>query len=193
MMDIAEITGGGVNSEEAINGAPSGDFAIIEAGWYPADIGDVEPRENSKKTGYVVKVKATILGDKHSGRVVFGDHNIKNPSAKSQAIGLAHVGQLGKAFGIANVTTVDELRGACQIHVKVKAGEPEKGYPEPSNQIDGYLAAGAPLPKSRGKAEATPPPVPPAATQQSLPVETSAQQTEPAAAPAVKGKMPWMK
>ena len=191
MMDIAEITGGGINSDEAVNNAPSEEFALIEVGWYPAEIEDAEPKENSKKTGYLVAVKAVIMGDKHSNRVVYGNHNIQNPNPVSESIGLAELGQLGQAFGIAHVTTVNELRGKCQIHVKVKAPQPEKGYPKASNQIDGYLALGAEPPKKRATpatqgTPATPPPIP-----ETTAAPVAAPTTT--AAPAAAGKMPWQK
>jgi len=181
-MDIEEVLGGALDCEE--EAGKDDVFEIIPAGWYPADVEDTSLVENTKKTGFIVKAKSVILGDKFGGRVVYGNHNIKNPSKTSEQIGKREVGMLGLALGQAHVTTVIGLTGQCLIKVEVTPANEKKGYKE-GNAVVGYKKLGADTVEAPTKAN------PPQETAKETTGNTSTDSAPTTAASGNAPKMPW--
>lgn len=124
--------------------AATGDYSVIPEGTYPAVVKSATIENTKAGTGQYVKVRFDITGDKHAGRVVFTNLNIRNPNPKAEEIGRAQLGELARALGLATVTDTDQLIGGqCQIKLTVRTSE---AYGE-QNEVKGYKSlAGSPPP-----------------------------------------------
>ena len=122
----------------------TGDYSVIPEGTYPAVVKSATVETTKAGTGQYVKVRFDITGDKHAGRVVFTNLNIRNPNPKAEEIGRAQLGELARALGLATVTDTDQLIGGqCQIKLTVRTSE---AYGE-QNEVKGYKSlAGSPPP-----------------------------------------------
>ena len=119
-----------------------GNYDPLPAGWYNANITAAELKPTKDGSGQYIKVRYDITGPSHQGRVVFGNLNIKNQSAKAEEIGRAQLGELMRAIGLARVQDTDQLIGG-QLQIKVAIREASGGY-EAQNEVKGYKAmAGA--------------------------------------------------
>jgi len=94
-------------------------FEPLPAGWYLATITSAELMTTKAGTGQYIKVRYDILGPTHQGRVVFGNLNIRNPSAKAEEIGLQQLGELMGAVGLSRLTDTDQLVGATRPRLRV--------------------------------------------------------------------------
>ncbi len=148
-----------------------GNFDPMPAGWYTATIADAELKPTKDGSGQYIKVRYDITGPTHQGRVVFGNLNIKNASAKAEEIGRQQLGEIMRAIGLAKVTDTDQLiGGSLQIKLEIRQQE---GY-EPSNDVKGYKATSGSVPT-------------PAAAS------APAQAATPAPAASGKAAPPWAK
>ena len=110
-----------------------------------------------------------ITGPTHQGRVVFGNLNIKNASAKAEEIGRQQLGELMRAIGLARVTDTDQLiGGVLQIKLDVRAATEQydaqnevKGFKAITGSVPTFAAPAASpaasAPASAGPAKAAPP------------------------------------
>lgn len=107
------------------NDLPQGDggnYDPLPAGWYTANITAAELKPTKDGSGQYIKVRYDITGPTHQGRVVFGNLNIKNASARAEEIGRTELGNLMRAIGLAKVTDTDQLiGGSLQIKLGVRA------------------------------------------------------------------------
>lgn len=153
------------------NELPQGNYDPLPAGWYTATIADAELKPTKDGSGQYIKVRYDITGPTHQGRVVFGNLNIKNASAKAEEIGRQQLGEIMRAIGLAKVTDTDQLiGGSLQIKLEIRQQE---GY-EPSNDVKGYKATSGSVPT-------------PAAAS------APAQAATPAPAASGKAAPPWAK
>ncbi len=130
---------------------PKGDnFEPIPDGWYTATVKSAELKNTKDNTGKYVAVGYSITGPAHSGRVIFGNLNIKNRNAEAERIGMQQLGQVMEAIGLAKIQDTDQLiGGSLSIKVAYKAPVMERGpdgmdhekYPA-SNEIKGYKSLG---------------------------------------------------
>ena len=120
-----------------------GNYDPLPAGWYNANITAAELKPTKDVSGQNIKVLYDITGPTHQGRVVFGNLNIKNASAKAEEIGRQQLGEIMRAIGLAKVTDTDQLiGGSLQIKLEVKHQE---GY-EPNNEVKGFKSASGAVP-----------------------------------------------
>jgi len=120
-----------------------GNYDPLPAGWYNANITAAELKPTKDDSGQYIKVRYDITGPSHQGRVVFGNLNIKNASAKAEEIGRQQLGEIMRAIGLAKVTDTDQLiGGSLQIKLEIRTQE---GY-EPSNDVKGYKATSGSVP-----------------------------------------------
>ena len=113
-------------------------YEPLPAGWYTATIADAELKTTKDGSGQYIKVRYDITGPTHQGRVVFGNLNIKNASAKAEEIGRQQLGELMRAIGLARVTDTDQLiGGSLQIKLDVRAATEQ--YPA-QNEVRGFKA-----------------------------------------------------
>lgn len=149
----------------------NGNYEPLPPGWYHANITGAELKSTKAGNGQYIAVRYDITGPTHQGRVVFGNLNIKNASAKAEEIGRQQLGEIMRAIGLAKVTDTDQLiGGSLQIKLEIRTQE---GY-EPSNDVKGYKATSGSVP---------------------TPAAASAPAQAAQAAPAASGKAapPWAK
>lgn len=121
------------------NDLPQGNtYEPLPAGWYTATIADAELKPTKDGSGQYIKVRYDITGPTHQGRVVFGNINIKNASAKAEEIGRQQLGELMRAIGLARVTDTDQLiGGSLQIKLDVRAATEQYAA---QNEVRGFKA-----------------------------------------------------
>ena len=120
-----------------VNELPQGtsNFEPLPAGWYSATITQAELKDTKAGNGQYIKLRYDITGPSHQGRVVFGNLNIKNPSAKAEEIGRQQLGEIMRAIGLAKVTDTDQLIGN-QISIKLEVkNDPQYGA---SNEVKAF-------------------------------------------------------
>lgn len=146
-----------------------GNYDPLPPGWYTANITASELKPTKDGSGQYIKVRYDITGPTHQGRVVFGNLNIKNASAKAEEIGRQQLGELMRAIGLAKVTDTDQLiGGVLQIKLDVRAATEQYAA---QNEVKGFKAitgsaptfaapaasTAASAPASAGPAKAAPP------------------------------------
>ena len=114
------------------------ELSLLPEGNYNATITQAELKPTNAGTGQYIKLRLDITGPTHQGRVVFGNLNIKNASAKAEEIGRQQLGEIMRAIGLAKVTDTDQLIGG-QLSIKVAIKEGSNGY-EARNEVKGYKA-----------------------------------------------------
>jgi hypothetical protein len=120
-----------------VNELPQGNsnYDPLPAGWYTATITQAELKETKAGNGQYIKLRYDITGPSHQGRVVFGNLNIKNQSARAEEIGRQHLGEIMRAIGLAKVTDTDQLIGG-QISIKLEEkNDPQYGA---SNEVKAF-------------------------------------------------------
>ena len=144
-------------------------YEPLPAGWYTATIADAELKTTKDGSGQYIKVRYDITGPTHQGRVVFGNLNIKNASAKAEEIGRQQLGEIMRAIGLARVTDTDQLIGGS-LSIKLSVREATEQY-DAQNEVKGFKAItgsvptfaapaaspAASAPASAGPAKAAPP------------------------------------
>ena len=150
----------------------NGSYDPLPPGWYHANITAAELKPTKDGSGQYIKVRYDITGPSHQGRVVFGNLNIKNASAKAEEIGRQQLGEIMRAIGLAKVTDTDQLiGGSLSIKLDVRA---ETEQYAAQNEVKGFKAITGSAPTFAAPAAS-----PSAAT--------------PAAAAPVKATPPWAK
>lgn len=150
----------------------AGEYEVIPAGEYLAQIVASEMVENSAKTGHFLKLEMTILEGEQAGRKVFDRLNLDNPNAQAREIAERTLNAICVACGKLSVGDSNELHDIPMlIKVKVAPARTQNGKDYgPSNEIGAYkprAAAGggfggtpspAPAPSARwGGGAASPP------------------------------------
>jgi hypothetical protein len=121
-----------------------GNYDPLPPGWYTASITQAELKSTAAGDGQYIKLRYDIIGPTHQGRVVFGNLNIKNASAKAEEIGRQQLGEIMRAIGLARVQDTDQLIGASlQVKLDVRPARTDektgKTY-EASNDVKGFKA-----------------------------------------------------
>jgi hypothetical protein len=133
-------------------------FAPLPAGWYTASITDAELKTTKLGNGQYIKVRYTISGPTHQGRVVFGNLNVRNPNPKAEEIGRQQLGELMRAIGVTSVKDTDQLIGGnLAIKLDVRVSEQ---YGD-SNDVKGYKAVAGSVAPAPAAAAATAKAAPP--------------------------------
>lgn len=128
----------------------SGAYDPLPAGWYTAMIAGADLQATKDGTGQYIKIKYSITGPSHQGRIVFGNLSIKNASAKAEEIGRQQLGELMRAIGLARVQDTDQLIGGqLSIKLDIRPARTDaasgKTY-DAQNEVKGYKAAGGSAP-----------------------------------------------
>ena len=150
------------NADELPQG--NGTYEPLPAGWYTATIAAAELKPTKDGSGQYIKVRYDITGPTHHGRVVFGNLNIKNASAKAEEIGRQQLGELMRAIGLARVTDTDQLIGGS-LSIKLSVRDATEQY-DAQNEVKGFkaitgaaptFAPAAPAPAASAPGKAAPP------------------------------------
>ena len=131
LSDLPESTGGA--------------YDPLPAGWYTAMIAGADLQATKDGSGQYIKIKYSITGPSHQGRIVFGNLNIKNRSPKAEEIGRMELGNLMRAIGLSRVSDTDQLIGG-QLSIKLdirpaRTDESTGKTYEAQNEVKGYKAA----------------------------------------------------
>lgn len=116
----------------------NGTYDPLPPGWYTATITAAELKLTKDSTGQYIKIRYDITGPTHQGRVVFGNLNIKNASAKAEEIGRQQLGELMRAIGLARVTDTDQLIGGSLL-IKLGVRDATEQY-NAQNDVKGFKA-----------------------------------------------------
>ena len=114
------------------------ELSLLPEGNYNATITQAELKPTNAGTGQYIKLRLDITGPTHQDRVVFGNLNIKNASAKAEEIGRQQLGEIMRAIGLAKVTDTDQLiGGSLSIKLDVRAATEQYAA---QNEIKGFKA-----------------------------------------------------
>lgn len=145
----------------------TGNFEPLPAGWYNATISQSELKATKDGPGQYIKVRYDITGPSHQGRVVFGNLNIKNASAKAEEIGRQQLGEIMRAIGLAKVTDTDQLiGGSLSIKLDVRAATEQYAA---QNEVKGFKAITGSAPTFAAPAASPSASAPAAATGKAAP------------------------
>ena len=136
-----------------------GDYEVIPPGWYAAEITAAEVRETKSGTGDYIKLRFDITGPEYSGRVVFGNINIRNANPQAEAIARRQLGEIMRAIGLGSISNTDQLiGGTLSIKVAIRAASDQY---EAQNEVKGFKPLAGAMPaaaaKPVGSAANTPP------------------------------------
>lgn len=121
-----------------------GQYDPLPPGWYQARIVEAVGKTTKAGTGEYIAVRYDITGPSHQGRVVYGNINHSNPSAKAEQIGRQQLGELMRAIGLSRISDTDELvGGVCEIKVDIRKGD---GQYADSNEIKAWKAVSGAVP-----------------------------------------------
>lgn len=115
-----------------------GNYDPLPAGWYDATIGAAEVRPTKDGSGQYIKIKYQVTGPTHSGRVVFGNINVRNASQKAEEIGRQQLGELMRALNIPRLTDTDQLIGGM-LAIKLDIRAATEQYAA-QNEVRGFRA-----------------------------------------------------
>ena len=135
-----------------------GNYDPLPAGWYDTTISAAEVKATKDATGQYIKVKYKITGPTHSGRVVFGNINVRNASQKAEEIGRQQLGELMRALNIPRLTDTDQLIGGM-LSIKLAVRAATEQY-EAQNEVRGFRAGNGMAGDVPTFAPSKPPPAP---------------------------------
>jgi hypothetical protein len=120
---------------------PQTGFTPLPAGTYLAIA--VESEIKPTRTGGEMAVfRMQVVEGQYKDRTVFARFNIRNASATAENIGRGQLAAFCTAAGIIELTDTDELLNK-PVRMKVKI-RTQEGY-DPSNEVAGFEASGAPV------------------------------------------------
>ena len=150
-------------------GATGGSYAPIPDGEYVLKALDAEEKATSAGTGSYIKVKFEVVKGEYTGRLIWQNFNINNPSEKAQRIGRQQMVAWATACGKPDADDTDKLlEKPFSAAVSIEKGT--GGYSD-SNRIKAFL-----FNQEAAPAKAAPKP---------------AAKPAPAAPPASKSANPW--
>lgn len=137
------------------NDLPQGDggFDPLPAGVYDANITRADLCDTKDGTGQMIAIRYDITGPTHQGRVIFGNLNIRNKSARAEEIGRQQLGEIMRAIGITEIKDTDQLIGGS-LKIKVDI-EKKEGY-EARNVVKGFKAISGSTPPAPSAPAANP-------------------------------------
>jgi len=150
-------------------GAAGGSYDPIPEGEYILKALDAEEKTTSAGTGSYIKVKFEVVKGEYTGRLIWQNFNINNPSEKAQRIGRQQMVAWATACGKPDADDTDKLlEKPFTAAVSIEKGT--GGYSD-SNRVKAFL-----FNQEAAPAKAAPKP---------------AAKPAPAAAPASKSANPW--
>ena len=115
-----------------------GNYDPLPPGWYDTTIAAAEVKPTKDGTGQYIKVKYQITGPTHSGRLVFGNINVRNAAQKAEEIGRQQLGELMRALNIPRLTDTDQLIGGM-LSIKLDVRAATEQYAA-QNEVRGFKA-----------------------------------------------------
>ena len=177
MGNIADIYGGAYDTSQP-DAADGSSSAPLPAGWYPLQVDEAEIKETKAKTGKYLHLEMTVLeSDKGgTGKKLFPNINLVNPTQAAVEIGQRELAALGKACGLTALDSTDELLSKV-VMGRLKVTKATDEYPA-DNVVTAYKAV-----EGMGAD-----PAPATVTNTTVPPTTT-----PAAPAAGEAQRPWEK
>lgn len=143
-------------------GATGGSYDPIPEGEYWLKALDAEEKTTSKGDGSYIKVKFEVAKGEYSGRLLWQNFNINNPSEKAQRIGRQQLVAWAAACGKPDADDTDKLLDKpFRADVQIEKGK--NGYKD-NNRIRAFLFdQGDEKPAPKAAPKAAPKPAAPAA------------------------------
>jgi len=117
------------------------DYRPFPKGNYKLQAVEAEEKETAKRNGTYIKVKFEVVSGEHTGRLLWENFNVNNPSEVAQRIGRQQLVAWATACNKPDATDTDVLIGKTfEASVDIEKGT--GGY-EDSNKIKGYLRSDA--------------------------------------------------
>lgn len=132
--------------------AERGDFEVMPEGEYTLKGVEAELKDTKKGDGNYLAVTFEVTKGQHTGRKVWQNFNLNNPSDKAQSIGREQVAGWARAAGKPNAKDSDDLlerNFQCKLVIEKGTG----GYKD-NNRIGSFLtgeAKSAPVAKPSSK------------------------------------------
>jgi hypothetical protein len=126
----------GFDTAEIEVNAPE-DYSPIPEGEYSLQALEAEEKETNNKKGTLIKAKFEVMKGPHTGRWIWENFNINNPSEVAQRIGRSQLVAWATACGKPDADDTDKLIGKT-FQAVVKVTPAENGYAE-SNAIKSFL------------------------------------------------------
>lgn len=117
------------------------DYRPIPKGEYKLQAVEAEEKETAKKNGTYIKVKFEVVSGPHTGRLIWENFNVSNPSEVAQRIGRQQLMAWAAACNKPDADDTDQLIGkvfSASVDIEKGTG----GYDD-SNRIKGYLRSEA--------------------------------------------------
>jgi hypothetical protein len=127
-----------------IDEMPEGNsFEPLPAGWYPVEIVSAEVKVTKAGTGQYVAVGYRVTDSAFSGRMIFGNLNIRNPNVTAEEIGQQQLGEIMRAGGLKSLGDTDLMIGInCEVQLVIK-DDPQYGPRNEIKKIRGRSGAAA--------------------------------------------------
>jgi hypothetical protein len=131
-----------------------GDFSVIPADKYIAQIIKSEVKETKAGDGHYLALQFQVIEGEYNGRIVFERLNIQNKNPQTVEIAQKTLATIGEICGLKTIDDSEQLHNVpMEIRVIVKPAEAQ--YSE-QNEIKGYKSVGA-LANNGVDSEKTPP------------------------------------
>jgi hypothetical protein len=131
-----------------VDDLPEVDYSPLPAGEYTVEIKSAELKQTKSGTGQLLNVGYQVIGETQTGRMIFGNLNVRNANPKAEEIGRQQMGSLMRACGLAKLQDTDQLIG-CNLKVKVTIRKSDE-YGE-QNEVKGWKALHGSVPSSPKK------------------------------------------
>lgn len=118
-----------------------GDFEVMPEGEYVLKATDAELKDTKKGDGNYLSVTFEVVKGQHTGRKVWQNFNLNNPSEKAQSIGREQVAGWARAVGKPNAKDSDDLLErsfSCKLIIE----KGTEGYKD-TNRIGSFLTGEA--------------------------------------------------
>lgn len=146
----------GFDTSDVDPSAPA-EYSPIPDGEYILTAVDAEEKETSRGDGSYIKVKFEVARGEYSGRLLWQNFNINNPSEKAQRIGRQQLVAWATACGKPDADDTDKLLDK-QFRAEVSIEKGTGGYAD-SNRIKVFMFDSdepKTAPKAKAKTEAAP-------------------------------------
>lgn len=129
------------NQTEIAEAQKGGDFPILPAGVYIAQINRSEVKPTKAGTGTYLSLGFQILDGEFANRIIFQNITLSNPNQVAAQIGREQLAQLAGACGLLNVGDSQELHG-IPMQIKVAIRKDKTGQYDDQNEIKKFMAYG---------------------------------------------------
>ena len=107
---------------------------VVPTGTYPMEIVGVEPKETSKKTGWMLEVSYKITAGDHAGKTIKERLNVQNQSADATRIGLSQLKTILTAGKHANPNYIGDTNEMIGLKLNLYVEEVDSTFTNKNNE-----------------------------------------------------------